>query len=35
MESPGTDQPGQDGKLFSVRIQERLFDGAIGEGTHV
>ena len=35
MESPGSDQPGLDGKLLSARIREVLFDGAIEEGSHV
>jgi NitT/TauT family transport system ATP-binding protein len=32
MESPGSDQPGEDGKLLSTRIRETLFDGAALDG---
>jgi NitT/TauT family transport system ATP-binding protein len=35
MPSPGTDQPGRDGKLLSAHIRERLFDGAVEDGAHV
>jgi NitT/TauT family transport system ATP-binding protein len=33
IESPGSDQAGEDGKLLSARIQEMLFDRGIPEGT--